>query len=152
MEKLDIKWKNPYPANVLSNFYPNAFVFDGVQCASMEGFLQALKFRDPAEQIKVCALTDVSAKDAGAKKRAWKLTGNLYWQGKRYKRASKKFYELRLKAYLALAENAEFLKALERAKGKELTHSIGKRGKRRTILTEKEFLGYLSVIREAKGL
>lgn len=44
MDKLDIKWKNPYPANVLSNFYSNAFVIDGVHCASMEGFLQSLKF------------------------------------------------------------------------------------------------------------
>lgn len=151
MDKLDIKWKNPYPANVLSNFYSNAFVIDGVHCASMEGFLQSLKFRDPDEQIKVCGLTDVSAKEAGATKNFWKLTGNLYWQGKRYKRGSKKFDELRFKAFLALAENPEFIKALEVAKGKVLIHSCGKWGKRRTILTKKEFLKYLDQIRKIKG-
>lgn len=152
MEKIDIKWKNPYPANVLSNFYHNEFTIDGVRCASMEGFLQSLKYRDPDEQIKVCALTDISAKDVGAKKNLWKLTGNLYWQGKRYKRGSKKFDELSLKAYLALAENPEFIKALEAARGKVLTHSCGKWGKRRTILTKKEFLKYINFIRKVKGI
>ena len=152
MEKIDIKWKNQYPANVLSNFYPNAFTIDGVRCASMEGFLQALKYRDTDEQIKVCTLTDTSAKEAGAKKNLWKLTGNLYWQGKRYRRGSKKFDGLRLRAFLALAENPDFIGALEAAEGKVLTHSCGKCGKRRTILTKKEFLMYINFIREVKGL
>lgn len=151
MEELDIKWKNPYPANVLSNFYPNAFVIDGVYCASMEGFLQSLKYRNVNEQIKVCGLTDISAKKAGAKKSLWKLTGNLYWQGKRYGRGSRKFDELRFKAFLALAENFNFIKALEDARGKVFTHSCGKWGKRRTILTKKEFLKYLERIRKIKG-
>ena len=30
----------------LSNFAPNAFVFDGVACASLEGLLQSLKVQD----------------------------------------------------------------------------------------------------------
>jgi hypothetical protein len=36
---IDIISDGAYPANVLSNFYPNAFVLDGVRIASMEGFL-----------------------------------------------------------------------------------------------------------------
>ena len=37
---LDIRSNGLYPSNVLSNLCSNAFVFDGVECGSMEGFLQ----------------------------------------------------------------------------------------------------------------
>ena len=36
---LDIYSSGLYPANVLSNLAPKNFCFDGVECASMEGFL-----------------------------------------------------------------------------------------------------------------
>ena len=35
---IDVYSKGEYPADALSNFYPHAFVIDGIQCASMEGF------------------------------------------------------------------------------------------------------------------
>lgn len=41
---MDIKSGCGYPASALSNFAPHPFVLDGVYCASMEGFLQSLKF------------------------------------------------------------------------------------------------------------
>ena len=37
---LDIRSKGLYPSNVLSNMYSNGFLFDGMECGSMEGFLQ----------------------------------------------------------------------------------------------------------------
>lgn len=40
---IDIHSKGKWPSNVLSNFYPHRFKFDGVWCRSMEGFLQSLK-------------------------------------------------------------------------------------------------------------
>lgn len=141
---INIYSKGEYPANVLSNFYPNGFIFDGVTCASMEGFLQALKFRDVEKQKTVCGMIGKKAKAAGSKKRLWKLTGNLYWQGKRYNRKSKEFDELRFDAYKALLDNEAFRKALESAKGKTIKHSMGKHSKRATILTEEEFIGFLN--------
>ena len=39
-------------ARELSNLTPHAFEFEGVQCASMEGFLQALKYTDPRDLVK----------------------------------------------------------------------------------------------------
>jgi len=38
---------NGYPSSALSNFAAHPFVIDGVHCASMEGFLQSLKFDKP---------------------------------------------------------------------------------------------------------
>ena len=62
----------------LSNFYPHAFTFDGVKCASMEGFLQSLKYVCPKKQRAVCALSGKDAKEAGANKFLWKLLHD--WQ------------------------------------------------------------------------
>ena len=36
---MDIGSKSGYPSSALSNFAPHAFVFDGVECASLEGLL-----------------------------------------------------------------------------------------------------------------
>ena len=143
MDVIDIRSDGEYPANVLSNFSPNNFVFDGVECASMEGFLQSLKYRKAVKQKAVCGLVGKAAKAAGGKKRLWRLTGNLYWNGKRYKRKSKAFDELRRNAYKEMLGNADFRSALQCVVGKKLTHTIGKHNKRITVLTEEEFIAYL---------
>ncbi len=55
---MDISSKGKGPARRLSNFAANAFVLDGVACASMEGFLQSLKFENPDTQVEVCKLVE----------------------------------------------------------------------------------------------
>lgn len=66
---MDIGSNNKYPANSLSNFAPHHFVFDDVQCNSMEGFLQSLKFKDPETQKHVCLKVEIKAKGKGRKKK-----------------------------------------------------------------------------------
>ena len=83
MDVINIYSKGEYPSDILSNFAPNGFTLDGIRCESMEGFLQSLKFRNKARQVFICSLTGKVAKKCGTKKRAWKITGNAYWQGKR---------------------------------------------------------------------
>lgn len=151
MEIIEIHSKGEYPANVLSNFSPNNFVMDGVQCASMEGFLQSLKYRSAKKQIRICALSGKAAKKAGKRKFLWKITGNVYWQGQRYKRDSRQFDELLFKAYGQLAKNEAFYRALKSTAGKQLSHSIGKHDKSKTILTEEEFIGYLTTLRDGSS-
>lgn len=145
---IEIYSKGEYPANVLSNFHPNNFVFDDVHCASMEGFLQSLKYRNIKKQREVCGLVGKAAKNAGKRKIIWKLTGNLYWKGQRYKRDSQEFDSLRFSAYEALLSNEQFLAALQHAKGKNIKHSMGKTKKRQTVLTEEEFVGFLNRLLE----
>lgn len=148
MEILEIKSSYPYPSNALSNFYPHEFVIDGIVCDSMEGFLQSLKFKNIKKQITVCQMIGIDAKNMGNKKLLWRLTGNVYWQGKRIKRASIEFGELLKRAYAELFKNDEFKKALIDSKGYELAHSIGKSNPKKTILTEKEFLNLLNDLRK----
>lgn len=148
MDIIEIYSKGNYPANILSNFSDNSFVLDGVECKSMEGFLQSLKYRNIEKQKAVCCLVGSDAKAAGKKKFLWKLTGNLYWRGQKYKRNSTEFDSLRLRAYEAMLSNDTFRVALQCTKGKILKHSMGENNKRKTILTEKEFLFYLNHLRE----
>ena len=42
---MDIKSGCKYPASALSNFAPHPFKFRGFNVASMEGFLQGIKFK-----------------------------------------------------------------------------------------------------------
>ena len=147
---IDIYSSGEYPANVLSNFYPNAFVFDGVACGSMEGLLQSLKTRDPARQREVCLLSGKEAKFAFRRKFQnirWKITGKLYWKGKPMGRHSDAYQAFLDNAYKALCTNAVFAAALKTADGAELTHRIGKQDTRKTILTEYEFLTRLKMCR-----
>lgn len=148
MEVIDIYSKGEYPSNVLSNFYPNEFVFDGIKCGSMEGFLQSLKHKSRKKQQKICLLSGKEAKKKGKYKFLWKLTGNIYWQGRKIKRTSQEYKDLILNAYIALSQNTEFINAIKATYNKAIIHSIGSNDERKTILTEKEFINALNYIRK----
>lgn len=144
---MDIESGNSYPGAALSNFAPHPFVIDGVECNSMEGFLQSLKFESIDMQKYVCTLVGKAAKFKGKKKKWWK-TQTLYWQGKPIPRQSDEYQELLDKAFNAINENTGFRKALESTKGCTLTHSIGKNDKSKTVLTQSEFCSQLTKLRD----
>ncbi|MBQ9747077.1 MAG: hypothetical protein IJW21_09695 [Clostridia bacterium] len=138
---IDIYSKSEGAAGELSNFTAHKFIFDGVECASMEGFLQSLKYVCPKKQEKICLLTGKAAKDAGAKKRLWKLTRTVHWRGKHYGRLSPEYRALIFRAYREMyAQNEAFRKALDKTRGAKLRHSIGGQNPKKTILTEREFI------------
>lgn len=143
---MDIGSGNGYPSAALSNFAPHPFVLDGVEIASMEGFLQSLKFKNVDMQKYVCTLVGKAAKYKGKDKKWWQ-TQTLYWQGKEYKRDSKEYQLLLNRAYNALYKNEGFKKALEASKPSVLTHSIGKNDESKTVLTQSEFCGRLMKLR-----
>lgn len=144
---MDIGSKSGYPSSSLSNFAPHAFVLDDVQCASMEGFLQSLKFSNPDMQVEVCKLVGITAKRRGSKKN-WKTTQTLYWRGKPYKRDSEDYQKLLDRAYYALSQNASFQRALLATGNSSLTHSIGRNKINETVLTVQEFTSRLYKLRE----
>jgi predicted NAD-dependent protein-ADP-ribosyltransferase YbiA (DUF1768 family) len=139
---MDVGSRNSYPAGALSNFSPHPFEIDGVYCASMEGFLQSLKFKNPDMQKEVCKLVGFGAKNRGAKK-GWKRNQILYWNGQEYPRKSQYYQDLLDRAYDALAKNTKFKKALLATHNANLTHSIGKNKVQDTVLTEREFCSRL---------
>ncbi len=147
-KKGDIHSKAEYPMNELSNFASHSFVFDGQDCAGMEGFLQSLKFKNVVKQAEICGLSGKNAKKAGSHKRLWKLTGNVWWKGEKIKRTSDRFQELIDDAYDALFQNENFRKALKDSGTERLCHSIGTKDSRKTILTEYEFVSRLMKLRK----
>lgn len=101
---MDIGSRSGYPSSSLSNFAPHPFVIDGVQCNSMEGFLQSLKFSSVEMQQHVCTLVGKAAKFKGKKKK-WYRNQILYWGGNQYHRGSKEYQNLLDGAYEALSKN-----------------------------------------------
>jgi predicted NAD-dependent protein-ADP-ribosyltransferase YbiA (DUF1768 family) len=144
---MDIGSGHGYPADALSNFAPHPFVLDGIECNSMEGFLQSLKFSNPDMQREVCKLVGRAAKFKG-KKKNWYVKQVLYWQGKEIPRDSDEYQMLLDRAYMAMAtQNRGFQSALLATQNAALTHSIGKTKTNETVLTRNEFCSRLIKIR-----
>lgn len=147
-DEVDISSGTGYPSASLSNFTPHPFVIDGIECTSMECFLQSLKFSNPEMQVEVCKLWGGHAKKKGSgKNKHWKRNQTLYWRGVAIPRKSVEYQELLDKAYSALAENEGFKKALLATGQAKLTHSLGRSKENETILTVREFCGRLTKIR-----
>ena len=144
---MDIGSGHGYPASALSNFAPHPFLMDEVRIASMEGFLQSLKFDKPDMQEYVCTLFGRAAKFKGKHKEWWK-SGKLYWRGQEIDRFGVEYQNLLDRAYDAMAAQSDsFRRALLASGNSTLTHNIGKNDERRTILTVAEFVRRLNRIR-----
>lgn len=146
---MDIRLKADEPANILSNLYDDRFTFEDTEFASMESFLQGLKFKNPDKQAKVFAMSGRQAKKAGKHHNWWKLTENLYFKGEKLDRYGKEYRNLTVKVFLHRYEQSEaFRQALLDTGLKTLRHSIGKTAQRKTILTQNEFLDNLNYFRK----
>lgn len=135
-------------ASALSNFVPRPFIFRSFPVASMEGLLQALKFKSPEMQLHVMTLVGKAAKFKGKPKKWWR-TQTLWWQGEPIARDSKEFQELLDEAFSALfKQNQAARRALLSTGTAVLTHSLGKNDPTRTVLTEREFVSRLTQLRD----
>jgi hypothetical protein len=146
---MDIGSNDNYPGCALSNFAGHRFIIDGIQCNSMEGFLQSLKFKSPDMQKEVCLLIGKAAKFKGKKKKWWK-TQILFWRGKEIKRSSDEYTNLIHRAYDCMTEQSDSFRMAIKAAGKDavFTHSIGKDDGHKTVLTRKEFIRELNWAKE----
>lgn len=139
-----------YPANKLSNFTAFSFVFDGVECASMEGLLQSFKFENIIAQSITCGLVGYGAKKKGrGRNKEWKSNQTLHWNGVKYIRKSKEYQLLLDRAYDCLyVQNEGFRIALKSAGKSMFTHSIGSSNRKETVLTENEFCSRLQYLKD----
>lgn len=145
---IDIRFKGEYPSNELSNFKERRFVFRGVHIASMEGFLQSLKFSNRDAQKNICKYVGFTAKMLGTSNN-WYDTQTLWWDGQPISRESDEYIQLIEEAYMAMFEQCpEAVTALLDTGNAKLTHKVGKSNKKETILTEKEFCSILTKIRK----
>lgn len=144
---LDIRSNGLYPSNVLSNMCDNSFVIDGVQCASMEGFLQSLKCQDIVKQRQICSMKGGLARKHSTT--SWQKDQTVWWNGQAIARQSEDFQKLVRRAYHAMYEqNMQFRDALMQTRGITLVHTSGTKDSHKTILTPDELCGILMEIRE----
>ena len=144
---IDIWSHSDYPSQVLSNLCSNPFTFDGVQCGSMEGFLQSLKQQDSNKQRQICAMKGRNAKRATTAR--WQADQIVWWKGIAIDRQSEDFQQLLRHAYQAMFDQSErFRAALMATRGMKLYHSRGKSDPFKTILTEQEFCQILTDLRD----
>lgn len=142
---VDIYSGGKYPANALSNFAAHTFEFRGFTINSMEGLIAGLTYKDPIEQMRIFLLTGLDAKHSTL---PWEYSLKVYWQGTPIDRCSQAYQDLFDEAYNALYKNADFRKALDSTKGKEIRHTMGCRDRMKTLLTEQEFVGRLKRLRD----
>lgn len=141
--------KSGYPYSNLSNFSPHPFVFDGVECSSMEGLLQSFKFDKEHIQVEVCKLVGYAAKKRGRMRNShWQRQQKLWWKGQEFDREGKEYQKLLDRAYDALSQNTSFQRALLATGSAVLKHSIGRSNPKETVLTEREFCSRLMIIRD----
>lgn len=144
---VDIHSKGKWPSYMLSNFYPHSFSFDGMDCGSMEGFLQAIKTNDVERQKMVCALSKREAKMRSTD--TWKKEQNVFWNGQTFNRHGNRFQFLIRRAYREMLKQCpKFREALLVSGNKTLYHTIGKSDPHDTILTEKELCTILMELRK----
>ena len=146
---MEIGSKHGGVAGRLSNFTPRPFVFEDVECNSMEGLLQSFKFDKEHIQREVCKLVGLSAKRRGQKRnKAWKSKQTLWWKGVAYERNSDEYQDLLKRAFFSLAKNSKFASDLLSTMDSTFSHSIGRSKMQETVLTEREFCSMLLKTRE----
>ena len=146
----DISDERGYPYGMLDPSAPVRFEIDGVRCASLQGFLECLKFDKVADQKNISKYVGKSAikrgqnKDNPGNQKADRI---LYWQGESFKRNGKEFDDLMHRVFREMAQNANYQKALLLTEKHDLSHSKGKSFKKDTLLTKNELTKYLKDLR-----
>lgn len=132
----------------LSNLTARRFSIDGVECASMEGFLQSMKYEDLEKQKYCCTLTGHEARNYGRQAPDWREKQLLFWKGVAYERMGEEYQILLDRAYSHCFSTRSGKDALLATGDAKLVHTIGHSNPRETILTEQEFCSRLMYIRD----
>lgn len=147
---IDISSRSEGLAKTLSNFERRPFRLGGWIVLSIESALQAVKFKDVAQQSHVSEeLHGYKAwkygQDHGS---GWKLNQTLWWQGQPMGRESADYADWLHDLYTAQYEQSRELREdLLATVGFKLRHTRGLHDPQRTVLTEVEYLAQLNRLR-----
>lgn len=127
----------------LSVFSKFSFAIDGVNCISIESFLQSLKFKNIKKQKSICDMPPEQARKLGNKKKWWKRTGNLWWKGNKIKRSSSEYQVLLNRVFGELYKNNDFTRILLNCENIEILRTANTTNSQNVILSEDEFVSRL---------
>lgn len=150
MEKLNISAKSAdWRAKALSNFSEHHFILEGELFASVEGFIQGIKFpENDNDRKKTFALSGMKAKKMGRKS----SRRFIWWKGKRIPYNSPAHRALIERAINAkFWQNESAMEALLSTKKMELIHDLGYPESPTTSLPADIFCKILTDIRDGKN-
>ncbi len=146
----DISDERGFPFGMLDPSAPVRFEIDGMECASLDGFVQSLKFERIKDQKNITKRVGNDAKKRGKDKDTaanQKADRILWWQGESFKRNSKKHKNLLARVFREMARNPRYQEALMATQDSDFTHSKGKSFQKDTLLTRKELIDNLKELR-----
>jgi predicted NAD-dependent protein-ADP-ribosyltransferase YbiA (DUF1768 family) len=147
-ESITCGFKEEGVGKLLSNLYEWHFALRGIECAGIEGFLQASKFADVEYQKVIAQMHGFLAFRTGQEGNGWKDNQTLYWNGEEFGRHTRKWYSLVAEAFDALYEaNPMFREALLMTGNACLVHWIGKDNTSDSTLTHFEYTNHLYRLR-----
>lgn len=134
-------------SKTLSNLYPYEFKFRGKKVSSIESVFQGIKFKDKKAQNLMLKYSGLDSNNIRvATDYDWKVTGNLYWQGKEINRYSKEYDDFLDELYVSAISNPLY-RGMLRNVNKYILHSMGKKNKEDTVFTRYEFERMLNTIK-----
>ncbi|HHX16988.1 MAG TPA: hypothetical protein GX725_03680 [Mollicutes bacterium] len=155
-EFIDISYNSTliHPLNrvscTLSNFFPHDFYFRHHHVRSVEGVLQGFKFKDillQRESFKHYG-RDAYAFGSAAFSNDWRCDGYLYFEGEKVDRFGIEYQKLLNELYVSLSLKKAFENNLIYTGNRVLLHSVGVLDPRETVLTTKEYILRLEILRE----
>ena len=152
---MEISSGKGHSISLLSTMAAHSFKIDDVKCASIESFIQSMKFDKPSLAASIAGDKSKSAKERGKKNFNWDKDGLIFWKGVGFNRESKQHQDfLDSVIYEVTKQCPEFAKALLETGDSELV-CPGKTRVTESPVTEQEFCLSLtrarSRIRHAKS-
>lgn len=136
-----------FPLSQLRSDSLHAFELDGVKCASIESFVQGLKFEKPSQQVSVCKETPKAARERGKKASDWKNNQTLWWKGVSFDRRSSEHRELLFRALSQVAHHCSAFREALLHTGSSVLECPTQSKEFDTPVTEAEFSAALTSVR-----
>lgn len=144
-----VRFGEPGIGGILSNLKKRSFMFAGINCNSIEGVLQGIKFKDVDKQKKIAIRHGMDAKRSGQGKRLDRQGMLAHWNGQSYRRDSKAYNQFVRSIYWAACwADVDMQVALIESGDRPFIHPIGSKDIEKSVLTENEFVTILTDLRK----
>lgn len=136
-----------YPLSQLCSDSLHPFELDGVKCASIDSFVQGLKFEKASQQASVCKEAPKAARERGKKAMDWKNGQVLWWKGQALERRSTEQRELLQRAVSQAANQCPAFRDALVHTGTMVLDCSAQSKEFDTPVTEAEYCAALSSVR-----
>ena len=136
-------------SRIISNLFPYTFYFRGHKVKSIESIFQSLKYKSKALQKMVFKYSGIDSNlIKGASDYNWRITGELYFLGKKINRFNADYENFIDSLYISAIQNKLYKNALLNVGNKHIIHTIGETSTKETLFTQQEFEKELNCLKD----